>query len=97
MIYKEENMDNQDNTNHTHDNNHDSSSKNKKNKDLEKIESKINKLFVDIHTLGELIRKQDPELKKEQKENLIKSFDKQLKVFKDQLTDVKAVESVKLL
>lgn len=94
-------MDNQDNLNNTHGSNHGHSQsetpKNKQNKDLEKIESKTNKLFVDIHSLGELIRKQDPDLTKEQKENLIKALEKQLKVFKEQLTDVKAVESVKLL
>lgn len=92
-------MDNQDNTSYTTNQGRteNETPKNRQNKDLEKIESKINKLFVDIHTLGELIRKQDPELKKEQKENLIKALEKQLKVFKDQLTDVKAVESVKLI
>lgn len=94
-------MDNQDNLSNTHGSNHGHSQldtpKNKQNKDLEKIESKTNKLFVDIHSLGELIRKQDPDLTKEQKENLIKALEKQLKVFKEQLTDVKAVESVKLL
>lgn len=85
-------------TQHSHQSNSGNTNKvePKNKKELKKIEDKTNKLLSDIHELGEMIRKQDSSLDKNTKENLIKAFEKQVKVFREQLMDIKAIETINL-
>lgn len=73
-----------------------SSVDNKANKDLKKIQEKTNKLLVEMYEIGELVRKNSAFISKDSKAELTKALDKQLKIFKDQIADVKEIETVNL-
>lgn len=73
-----------------------SSVDNKTNKDLKKIQEKTNKLLVEMYEIGELVRKNSAFISKDSKAELTKALDKQLKIFKDQIADVKEIETVNL-
>jgi len=70
---------------------------NKVKKELQKVQDKANKVLTGIHDIGEIVRKNGSTIDKEVKANLIKAFEKQFKVLKEQLADVNSeIEKVKL-
>lgn len=49
-----------------------------------------------MYEIGELVRKNSAFISKDSKAELTKALDKQLKIFKDQIADVKEIETVNL-